>query len=180
MEKIKSELLGWMGKFTKKSIALGSSVLVVVLAIVIGFMLASHTVTNKNITKGRTEHFKPVCSPTIINEAAGSFSYSMLNILSSTVKQIKSSSGYSKDANCMYILSAYYYLKSDVNMAVSSLDQLNADLNTGQKLNKMLLYYKSLSTLRTDISYLNKVYQQDSRNSAALSPTFPETTVQSK
>ncbi len=175
MEKIKSKLLRSLRRFTKKSIALGGGVLVVVLAVVIGFMLANSTTINKNIAQIRRKQFKPVCSSSIINEASGSFSYSMLSILSNTVKQIKSMAGYSADANCMYILSAYYYLESDVNMAISSLGQLNLDLETGQKLSRMLLYYKPLSTLRTDIGYLNQAYQQDAKNSAALSPALPNT-----
>ncbi len=108
---------------------------------------------------------KGVCTPAILRSANANLDPTKVVSLEPIVNQIKQTKGYDKDANCLYVVTAYFVNISDADNAQKSLDSLtevyDASKGFGTDLKPTGLGYQ---TLVGDVAFLHENAKQSTDN----------------
>jgi hypothetical protein len=143
-----------------KWFAVGSIILIV--AVVAGVMFVNHHHSVNSMTKERDA---------LVTQAAA-FPYAdQTSKLAPIVTQIEQQPGFDKDADCLYVLTAYYVHTSDLNHAKTYYVDLAKVYNSkvGYR-NANLKNMTSLKDLQLSITSMSTLLQQAQTNSNNLSP----------
>jgi len=109
-----------------------------------------------------------VCSSTASGSILMQSSNDLLNRdtakLTPLISKIKSLHAYSKDPNCLYIISAYYLENQEAQQANSSLSQFNKVYASDKQVSPHLTSYASVTALRSRIDNLYQAYNFELNN----------------
>ena len=83
-----------------------------------------------------------------------------LQELSSLAVRIRQSPGYTKDVNCMYILTVYYWRAGNADQANAYLGRFNRLYVHNVQISSDLAGYMTAENLRTNVATLVKTYRE--------------------
>lgn len=109
-----------------------------------------------------------VCSPTsknaILPQAADALEVSDLKELALLATQIRQSSGYAKDINCLYILTAYYLRVDNARQDQIYLNDFNAVYRHNRNVSSSLTGYIPVKNLQADVTAMVNAYRREQNN----------------
>lgn len=113
-----------------------------------------------------------VCSPTFLQKAANNFDVSKVDDLKENVIETRRLKNYTSDANCLYVVLQYDFIKSDYKQAKVDYRSLEKVYRPSRGFDQSLgVDRKSLAQLNANVQFLKTVNDQFLKNtSGAIEP----------
>ena len=152
------------------SLVVGTTVLIIIVA-VFGFWRYSH---NHLAARTAMSSTGGTCSASaknaILPQAANALVMGDLKALGAITDQIKQSPGYAQDANCLYILTAYYLRSTNAAQAQLYLTKFDILYQKDLKVSTYLTNYMPVKTLQSEVASMVKAYRREQNNFYNMHP----------